>query len=664
MNNTIALTIDGHLCEGDPNDTILDVARKHDIYIPTLCHLEGLPSIGACRLCVVQLEGSPKLLPSCTTQITAGMVVHTKTEKLVKYRRQILELLFAGRNHFCMFCSQSGDCVLQKLAIEYGMDSVRYPFLYTDFKNDASSPHMQLDHNRCILCLRCIRVCAEKVGAHTLDLCHRGWEARVAVDLGVNLGESDTCVQCGACAQVCPTGTITLRQFAYRGRTTDCDAVVKSICPMCSVGCQINAYVRTGSVVLVRGVLGDSPDGGQLCHRGRWWLPESTERERVTEPMIRNGASFRKASWDEALWLVARKLRESLAGKRAGAILSEYATNQELTLYGGFFRQALGMEYVDCFRGDSLRGFKNGFKHFADQGCRPFTTASNILDSDAVIVLNANPQDEAPVVASYIRVAAINRKAPLVCVSSGVAPFKGICDVEHRLAPEEFPDFVLAIIRAMDGQAPTGPHAQTVAAIRDILAKAKKPIFVLGSLLAHQWPAVTYAVNLAIKLKAFRGKDIAVVPMIRMGNGLGTMGTVLSDTPWLRQVDLDFLFVQLMGLVPVNSASLEPMSKVKFVVLQTPYKLHPYINLADVLLPAQAWNERDGHFFTLEGDRQAVNMIVPPPPGLLEHDTLLRDLAAKLGVNFEPAESSATTDLYKAQLAPDMVEPAPYPSEV
>lgn len=138
---------------------------------------------------MVQLEGSPKLLPSCTTEATAGMVVHTKTEKLINYRKQILELLFAGRNHFCMFCSQSGDCVLQKLAIEYGMDNVRYPFLYTDFLNDASSPHIQLDHNRCILCLRCIRVCAEKVGAHTLDLCNRGWEARVAVDLGVNLGD-------------------------------------------------------------------------------------------------------------------------------------------------------------------------------------------------------------------------------------------------------------------------------------------------------------------------------------------------------------------------------------------------------------------------------------------------------------------------------------------
>jgi formate dehydrogenase major subunit len=129
----ITLNFDGKECKGVLGDTILEVAQKNDVYIPTLCYLKGLSPIGACRMCVVEVEKNPKLLTSCTTPAVDGMVVHTKTEKLSRYRKQILELLFAGRNHFCMYCSQSGDCELQRLAIEHGMDSVRYPYLSAPF---------------------------------------------------------------------------------------------------------------------------------------------------------------------------------------------------------------------------------------------------------------------------------------------------------------------------------------------------------------------------------------------------------------------------------------------------------------------------------------------------------------------------------------------------
>jgi len=334
----ITLVIDGVECRAAKGDSILQVARRNDIYIPTLCWMEGLTPIGSCRMCVVEAEGNPKLLTACTTPAENGMKVHTKTDKLKQYRLQILELLFAGRNHFCMFCSQTGDCELQRLAIEHGMDKVRYPFLYEPFHNDATDPNIQLDHNRCILCLRCIRVCAEKVGAHTLDLEKRGWGTNVTADLGKMLGESDTCVSCGACAQVCPTGTITLRDFVYRGRRNDCDDQVESICPLCSLGCRIKAYVRTGSVARVEGLSANSPDGGQLCHRGRWGLPKSTERDRLKAPMIRTGSSFREASWEEVLNLIASKLGTASKANRAGALLSELSTDEELSVVSSFFR--------------------------------------------------------------------------------------------------------------------------------------------------------------------------------------------------------------------------------------------------------------------------------------------------------------------------------------
>ncbi len=430
----ITLVIDGVECRAAKGDTILQVARRNEIYIPTLCWMEGLTPIGSCRMCVVEVEGNPKLLTACTTPAENGMKIHTKTEKLKQYRLQILELLFAGRNHFCMFCSQTGDCELQRLAIEHGMDKVRYPFLYEPFHNDATDPNIQLDHNRCILCLRCIRVCAEKVGAHTLDLEKRGWGTNITADLGKMLGESDTCVSCGACAQVCPTGTITLRDFVYRGRRNDCDDQVESICPLCSLGCRIKAYVRTGSVARVEGLSANSPDGGQLCHKGRWGLPKSTERDRLTAPMIRTGSSFREASWEEALNLIASKLSSASKANRAGALLSELSTDEELSVVSSFFRDTMNMEKVDGFYGNMLRGFVKGFQPFADQGIRPFTGAHNILESDAIVVIGANPQEEAPVAASYIRVSTIIERAKLINLSAGKNPFDGITDADIRAA--------------------------------------------------------------------------------------------------------------------------------------------------------------------------------------------------------------------------------------
>ncbi|MDD2517959.1 MAG: 2Fe-2S iron-sulfur cluster-binding protein, partial [Synergistales bacterium] len=352
----ITLTIDGKACKGAEGNTILEVARRNDVYIPTLCFLEGLTPIGSCRMCVVEVEKNPKMLTACTTPAQDGMVVHTQTEKLREYRRQMLELIFAGRNHFCMYCSQSGDCELQDLAIEHGMDSVRYPFLYAAFDNDATHRDIQVDHNRCILCLRCIRVCAEKVGTHTLDLQKRGWNATIVADLGRRLGESSTCTTCGACAQVCPTGTITLREFAYRGRRKDCDDAVESVCPLCSVGCRIKAYMRTGSIVRVEGTSVTEPDGGQLCKKGRWTLPRSAERERISVPMIREGSHYREASWEEALELVAENFGKAHQADSSGALVSSLCTDEELALFVSLFKDGLGMERLDTFDGDVLRG--------------------------------------------------------------------------------------------------------------------------------------------------------------------------------------------------------------------------------------------------------------------------------------------------------------------
>ena len=201
------LFIDEKNVSARAGQTILEVAQENGIEIPTLCHLEGLGDVGACRLCVVEVKGSNKLVPACVTSIFEGMEVTTDSERLRKHRRMLLELLFAERNHVCSVCVSNGHCELQSLAQEQGLTHVRLPYRNPSLSIDASHERFTADHNRCILCTRCVRVCAEVEGAHVWDVMGRGINSMVITDLHEKWGAS-TCTRCGKCVQVCPTGAL------------------------------------------------------------------------------------------------------------------------------------------------------------------------------------------------------------------------------------------------------------------------------------------------------------------------------------------------------------------------------------------------------------------------------------------------------------------------
>ena len=204
----ITLTIDDKPVGARSDETILQVARENDIFIPTLCHLDGLTPAGACRLCLVEIKNSTKLFPACVTRVQEGMVVTTQSDRLQHYRKLILELLFTERNHTCAVCVSNGHCDLQALAQKLEIDHVHFPYRYPKLQVDATHSRFVSDNNRCILCGRCVRVCTEIEGAHTLDIMGRGINSRVITDLDQPWGDSETCTRCGKCVHVCPTGAI------------------------------------------------------------------------------------------------------------------------------------------------------------------------------------------------------------------------------------------------------------------------------------------------------------------------------------------------------------------------------------------------------------------------------------------------------------------------
>jgi bidirectional [NiFe] hydrogenase diaphorase subunit len=214
MPQQISIRIDGEVCTATEGQTIFQVAHANGKYIPSLCHLEGVSSSGSCRLCLVEVSGVSRLLPACTTPIQSGMSVTTNSEKLAHHRLMALELLFVEGNHICAVCVSNGHCELQALAQSFGLDHVSFPYNYPRRPVDLSHPRYVLDHNRCILCSRCVRVCDEIEGAHVWNIASRGINSRLVAELDRPWGESQSCTSCGKCVQVCPTGALVEKGYA------------------------------------------------------------------------------------------------------------------------------------------------------------------------------------------------------------------------------------------------------------------------------------------------------------------------------------------------------------------------------------------------------------------------------------------------------------------
>lgn len=202
------LQIDGKMVTGRATDSVFSVAWEHGIRIPRLCHVGGLSDVGACRLCMVEVEGQKRLQAACLTPVREGMVVHTDTLRLRSHRKLIVEMLLAERNHVCAVCVANTACELQTLAASLGIEHIRFRYRFPALPVDTSHERFGLDHNRCILCTRCVRVCDEIEGAHTWDVMGRGAKSLIISDLGDPWGTSDSCTGCGKCVQVCPTGAL------------------------------------------------------------------------------------------------------------------------------------------------------------------------------------------------------------------------------------------------------------------------------------------------------------------------------------------------------------------------------------------------------------------------------------------------------------------------
>jgi formate dehydrogenase alpha subunit len=422
----VTITLDGVEVSGYSGMTILDLAREAGVDIPTLCHDRYLAPTGACRLCIVEDESSGNLLASCVAPIRAGMVINTRSARVMERRRLLIQLMLASHPDSCLVCDKGNQCQLRKLGAEMGVGLVELEKIPRLAAIEEVNPFIERDLSRCILCAKCIRADQELVVEGAIDYIGRGFATKPATFNDMPLEQSE-CTFCGTCVAICPTGALMEKVRSYHGTATK---TVDTVCPFCGCGCTLHLEVKDNQVVRARP--GESPvNHGTLCVRGSYGYDFIHSPERLTSPLIKVDGQFQEASWEEAISRVAAQFKrlKSEHGTDSLAVLgSSKCTNEENYLLQRLARVTLGTNNID--NGSRLYSAASRVGLGQSIGFPGTTNSFEELEkSEVIMVIGANPPVSAPAVGYAIKRAVKYKGAKLLLIEvrpTKLAPFAHI----------------------------------------------------------------------------------------------------------------------------------------------------------------------------------------------------------------------------------------------
>jgi formate dehydrogenase alpha subunit len=407
----VTLKIDGIEVTVPPGTMILEAAAKAGVKIPTLCNNRRLTPFGACRICVVQQKGRRNLIPACFNPVRNGMEILTNTPEIIQARRTQLQLILIDHAIECPICDAGGQCQLQNLVYEYGVADNPFKGPKANWPVDHVSPFIERNLNRCILCGMCVRIDDEVVGANELSFIGRGKKTKIGTDFDRPMN----CEFCGQCVSVCPVGALNDRIFLHKARVWDLKET-QTTCGYCGVGCSLTVGAKGDRILRIRAGEDIGVNQGNLCVKGRYGWEYVHNRERLTTPLIKKNGAFVKATWEEALSLVAKRFQDLKKEKSLAGLCSPRLTNEELYLFQKFMRGVIGTNDLDHAGGYSYAS------NLALRDSLGYASSTNsipeIRNADVIIALRCDLSETHPVIKSEVVMAVKRRKAKLIVINS------------------------------------------------------------------------------------------------------------------------------------------------------------------------------------------------------------------------------------------------------
>ncbi|MFQ5585883.1 MAG: NADH-quinone oxidoreductase subunit NuoG [Thermodesulfobacteriota bacterium] len=668
------LTINGKEVTVEDGTLILDAARRLGYDIPTFCYYKRLSPIGSCRMCLVEIEGQRKLQPSCVTPVMQDMVVNTESPNVLSARAAMLEFLLSNHALDCPVCDKGGECELQDMVHRHGPREGRITEMRNRFheKDYILSPVIVKNSNRCVQCMRCVRVCREIVGVNALGAVGRGVHQE---ETSFVKGPLD-CDHCGNCIEVCPVGCFMRLPYRYKSRPWDLTGA-ETVCSYCGTGCQMTVQAREGEVLRVVSNAETGVNNETLCARGRFGFDFVNHPNRLTTPLIKEEGRFREATWDEALSHIEDRLK-GVDGTRVGGIASGRLTNEELYLFQKLMRSVLRSGNIDSdsrWREGTVERFAAAM-HLSGGG----TSILEAAGADSILIVGSAISNETPVTDYIIRRLSNEKRITIVISSPRRLKLDSSAAVTLRTVPGGEEGLFIALAKALcedeeesvklpggDERVErcrkatddlswkalsdsTGLSEDEIKSAAQTLITGRTVSLMIGTDLLRFGSRMEYLTLLTGLIEA-SGREIKLLPLLDRCNQRGAwdMGVAPSLLPGYRSArddegrkavaskigqnipgagmgcgkmmeaasngNIDALYVvgeDILSLFPDKKYARAALEKVGFLVVQDLFVTETAL-MADVVLPGASFAEKDGTFTNQEGRVQRINKLIDPP---------------------------------------------------
>ncbi|MBA4396678.1 MAG: hypothetical protein C0394_04760 [Syntrophus sp. (in: bacteria)] len=623
--------------------TILEVAEKAGVYIPTLCHDKRIAPAGACRLCIVEDRKKPGyLIPSCFTPARDNMDIITESPAILDAIKEQLNLILINHPLDCPVCDKAGECGLQDLVIRYGIAGAPYKLEPPSRPVERESPLIERDMPRCILCGRCVRICCEVQGKNELEFLHRGYKTCIGTDGGRKLD----CDFCGLCVSTCPVGALTDKLFKNTTRVWKLEKR-RTICSHCGLGCSIELNMEKNHIRRVTAPVDKDGREGLLCVRGRFGWRVFADPRRLAGPQVHDGRGRRDVEWSEALSLTARRISEvceSRGGESLAAVTADLLTTEEASAYGRFFRSVIGSEAVASLQ---AAGYRRIMAQLDAILPAPWKRASmnDLLAADILLVLGGGAAELHPVLKPMINRYLKGSGKELIVLSSWPDYFFERATLPLTVAPGLLDDFLRDLREVFDVQGrrchtdasrygiDTGKLARLISLLQ---GEAEITVLVVPELCGHHDARASLAASLHDRVRGIMplGGQFNSLGAVAAGGFISATGAEFSDM--LEDIESGSIrALYLIGEDPLEGFP-DPvrvraaLSMLDLLICQSPFETS-VTELAHIVLPTALPPEKQGSVLSVTGEQHTFRSVMAKPSGVRSDGEILRGITRIMG---------------------------------